>query len=129
MREISNALPVTPVTLAARVFATHDEPVTEAEMASAIDAFRAASPDRIWLLREKTGIEVWRAARRVLELRHLVVPAERWRSDLFEESGVPVIEDAWQWNPSELLLRDYYANSLLTFDEIRQRGWAARRGD
>jgi hypothetical protein len=39
---------------------------------------------------------------------------------------VPVIEEAWQWNPNESLLRAYYANSLLTFDEVKQRGWPER---
>jgi uncharacterized protein YkuJ len=63
----------------------------------------------------------------VLELRHLLQPAQRWRSDLFEGEGVPVIEDAWQWNPNEILLRDYYANSLLTFDEVKRRGWPERQ--
>ena len=63
----------------------------------------------------------------MLERRHLIEPAEKWRSDLFEGEGVPVIEDAWQWNPREILLRDYYANSLLTFDEVKQRGWPERK--
>ena len=128
MTEISNALPVTPVTLLARIFAEHpDEPLTDDEIVDAIDGYRSAWHDRVWLLREKTGEEIWRAARRVVELRHLIQPAERWRSDLFEGSGVPVIEEAWQWNPRETLLRDYYANSLLTFDEVKRRGWPERR--
>ena len=42
-------------------------------------------------------------------------------------SGVPVIEEAWQWNPRETLLRDYYANSLMTFDEVKRRGWPERK--
>jgi len=128
MNEISNALPVTPVTLLARIFADHpDEPLTESEIVSAIDDFRRSAPDRVWLLREKTGADVWRTARPVVELRHLIRPAERWRSDLFEGSGVPVIEEAWQWNPAELLLRDYYANSLMTFAEVKRRGWPERK--
>lgn len=128
MTEISNALPVTPVTLLARIFSEHpDEPLTDGEIIDAIDGYRAAWSDRVWLLREKTGEEIWRAARRVVELRHLVQPAERWRSDLFEGSGLPVIEEAWQWNPRESLLRDYYANSLLTFEEVKCRGWPERR--
>jgi len=82
--------------------------------------------DRPWLLREKTPKEVWKAARHVLGLRHLIVPVEQWRDDLFDRGGVPEIEDAWQWNPHQRLLRDYYANSLLTFDEVAQRGWPER---
>lgn len=127
MGEISRALPVTPVTLVASIFAAQRDPITDAEIVAAIDRRRAEWSDRLWLLREKTGAEIWRAAKFVLELRRLIVPAERWRSDLFEDSGVPVIEDAWQWNPAETLLRDYYANSLLTFDEVKQRGWPERR--
>ena len=80
------------------------------------------------LLREKSGAEAWRAARQILELRRLIQPAQRWRSDLFEGEGVPVLEDAWQWNPDQFLLRDYYANSLLTFAEVKQRGWRERYG-
>ena len=122
MREISAALPVTPVPLVARVLTEH--PVaTEAEIITNIDAYVSSWRDRVWLIREKSGREMWTAARRVLELRQLIQPAEKWRYDLFEGEGVPVIEDAWQWNPKEILLRDYYANSLLTFDEVKQRGW------
>lgn len=120
MTEISDAIPVTPVTLAA--VALQKGPLTDTEIAQAIEKYR----DRVWLLREKTGAEVWRAARRILELRHLIEPAERWRSDLFEGEGVPVVEDTWQWNPKEILLRDYYANSLLPFDEVKKRGWPER---
>jgi glycerol-3-phosphate O-acyltransferase len=128
MTEISNALPVTPVTLLARIFADHPgEPLTDEEIVEAIDGYRETWSDRVWLLREKSGEELWRAARRVVELRHLIQPAERWRSDLFEGSGVPVIEEAWQWNPRETLLRDYYANSLMTFDEVKGRGWPERK--
>jgi glycerol-3-phosphate O-acyltransferase len=118
MREISEAFPATPVTMAARVFVAEGV-VSDAEMAAALERQR----DRLWLLREKTGEEVWRAARRILELRHLIQPAEKWRSDLFQGEGVPVLEDAWQWNPDEILLRDYYANSLLTFEEVKKRGF------
>jgi glycerol-3-phosphate O-acyltransferase len=116
LTEISRALPATPVTIAARIF-SRTGVVTDSEMAAAIEKER----DHLWLLREKTGEEVWRAARRILELRHLIQPAEKWRSDLFQGDGVPVIEDAWQWNPAELLLRDYYANSLLSFGEAAGR--------
>ncbi len=128
MTEISNALPVTPVTLLARIFADRsDTPLTDEEIIDAIDGYRTTWHGRVWLLREKTGADIWRAARRIVELRHLIEPAERWRSDLFEGSGVPVIEEAWQWNPRETLLRDYYANSLMTFEEVKQRGWPERR--
>lgn len=121
MAEIASALPVTPVTLAARVFAQRGV-VSDAEMVAAIERERG----RLWLLREKTGEDVWREARWILELRRLIQPAQRWRSDLFDGEGVPVVEDAWQWNPDEILLRDYYANSLLTFAEVKQRGWPER---
>ena len=126
MTEISDALPVTPVALAARVFAEAKGPLTDAEIAGAIDGYRERWRDRVWIIREKTGMEIWRAARNILELRHLVEPAEQWRSDLFEGEGVPVLEDAWQWNPREILLRDYYANSLLTFAEVKKREWPER---
>lgn len=122
MREISNAIPVTPVPLVA-TFLRQSEPLTDEEIAQRIDAFRAQHPERLRVLREKNGAEIWRAAKFVLELRHLVEPAPKWRSDLFEGSGVPVIEDAWQWNPHERLLRDYYANSLTPFDDVKERGW------
>jgi glycerol-3-phosphate O-acyltransferase len=128
MTEISNALPITPVTLLARIFADHsNEPQTDTEIIDAIGRYQYTWRDRVWLLREKTGEAIWRAARPVVELRHLIQPAERWRSDLFEGSGVPVIEEAWQWNPREILLRDYYANSLMTFAEVKSRGWAERK--
>src|SRR5947209_6411008 len=127
MLEISNALPVTPVTLLARIFADAEGPLTESEIVDGIERYRETWRDRVWLLREKTGEAIWRAARPVVELRHLIEPAERWRSDLFEGSGVPVIEEAWRWNPRETLLRDYYANSLMTFDEVKQRGWPERK--
>src|SRR5262245_456248 len=126
MREISAALPVTPVPLVARILTEH--PIaTEEEIVSEIGRYQTLWRDRVWLLREKTPQDIWTLARRVLELRHLVEPAQRWRSDLFEGEGVPIIEDAWQWNAKEILLRDYYANSLLTFDEVKQRGWPERK--
>jgi len=126
MREISAAIPVTPVPLVARILAEH-EPLTDAEIAERIDEARQTWGDRMRVLREKNGAEIWRAALNVLELRRLIEPAPKWRSDLFDGSGVPVIEDAWQWNPNERLLRDYYANSLLTFDEVKSRGWPEER--
>jgi glycerol-3-phosphate O-acyltransferase len=126
MREIGAALPVTPVPLVARIFSEH-ELLSDSEIVAELAAGREHWSDRPWLLREKTAEEVWRAARHVLELRHLIVAGERWRSDLFDESGVPVIEDVWRWNPAQVILRDYYANSLLTFDEVKFRGWPDRK--
>src|ERR1051326_5358868 len=130
MREISAAIPVTPVPLVARMFRER-ELLSEREIIEKLreemGRLRAVPYTKPWLLREKTAEEVWRAARHVLELRRLIVPGERWRSDLFDESGVPVIEDVWRWNPDEVILRDYYANSLLTFDEVKFRGWPERK--
>ena len=126
MKEISDALPITPVALIARIFAEAKGPLTDAEIIAAADRYRDAWRDRVWITRERSGAELWKAARNVLDLRHLIEPAEQWRSDLFDGEGVPVLEDAWQWNPKELLLRDYYANSLLTFDEVKKRGWPER---
>jgi len=125
MHQISAALPVTPVTLVAHIFRQRGV-LTDAQMEAAIDEEHARLSGRVWQLREKTPAEIWRAARNVLELRRLVHRVEQWRSDLFDGGGVPVIEDAWQWNPEEILLRDYYANSLLTFDEVAKRGWPER---
>ena len=128
MERIAAALPITPVTLAARIFADSREPLTDADLASRMERYREQWRDRVWLLRENSGEELWRAAKRLLELRHLIQPAERWRSDLFEGEGVPVVEDALRWNPNEILLRDYYANSLLSFDEVKARGWPDSSG-
>ena len=125
MTEISNALPVTPVTLVATLF-RHQETMSLTEILRELERLREEHRDR-WLLREKTPREVWNAARHVLELRHLIVPAERWKDDLFDQGGIPEIEDAWQWNPDQLLLRDYYANSLLPYAEVKARGWPERR--
>jgi len=113
MSEISKAVPVTPVTLVARIFADHDgRALTEAELAAEIAAYRERWRDRIWLLREKTPEELWRAARDVLELRHLIV-----------NDGA-----AWRWNGEQRLLRDYYAHSLMTFEDVKRRGWPERKG-
>jgi glycerol-3-phosphate O-acyltransferase len=113
MARISAALPVTPVSLIARVFASHAAGawLIDAEILAEIEAYRAAASQRVWLLRERTAADLWRAAREVLVLRHLIE----------EEPG------RWRWSPSDLLLRDYYANALLTFDEVRQRGWPEHR--
>ena len=121
MTEISGAMPVTPVPLVASVFAARGGALSDGEMAAEIERRMEEGHGRPWLLRERTGAEVWKAARKVLELRHLIVPVERWRDDLFDTGGVPSIEDAWQWNPDETLLRDYYANSLLPFGEAKER--------
>ena len=126
MNGISGALAVTPVTLVATIF--RKRPIlSEPEMLREIAALRDAWSERNWLLREKSAEEIWRAARQVLELRHLVAPAEQWQDDLFDRGGAPRLEDAWQWNPAEVLLRDYYANALLTFREVQTRGWPERR--
>jgi glycerol-3-phosphate O-acyltransferase len=126
MTEISEALPVTPVTLVASIFGRH-RVLTDEEMLREIERLRAEWADRPWLLREKTPKELWKAARQVLELRHLIVRVDRWRDELFEDKGgMPEIEDAWQWNPEQHLLRDYYANALMTFDAVRARGWPER---
>lgn len=126
MGEISGAIPVTPVTLVATLFRGHAM-LSESEILRELAVLREAWRDRPWLLREKTPQEVWKAARQVLELRHLIMPAERWRDDLFDRGGAPQLEDAWQWNPQQHLLRDYYANALMTFEDVRARGWAERK--
>jgi len=112
MDEISSALPLTPVTLVARVF-TQQESLTEAEMIAALDRERTAFADRVWLTRERNGAEIWNVARDILSIRHLVV----------EKDGL------WSWNANEKMLRDYYANSLLTFAEVKRRGWPERKRD
>ena len=120
MNEISDALPVTPVTLVASVF--RRRPVlTQEQMLEELAKLREEFRDRPWLLREKTPKEVWKAARQVLELRRLIIPTEQWHDELFEErGGMPELEDAWTWNPREHLLRDYYANALVPFREVRR---------
>jgi glycerol-3-phosphate O-acyltransferase len=129
MDEISKSIPITPVTLVARIFSEQKKPLTDEEIVAEIARYREEWRDRVWLLREKTAPDIWRAALPVLELRHLIEPAPRWRSDLFEGEGVPVVEEAWQWSPRETLLRDYYANALLTFAEVKRRGWPERKRD
>src|SRR5688500_7364774 len=125
MSEISKALPVTPVTLVATAF-TRREVLTEVQMLTKIARLREEWRERTWLLREKTPAEIWKAARFVLELRHLLVPVEQWHDELFDQGGMPTLEDAWQWNPEERLLRDYYANALLPFEAVQQRGWQVK---
>jgi len=112
MHEISRALPLTPVTLVARLFAQR-ESWTEPELTAALERERASFSDRVWLTREKDGAEIWKAARDILAIRHLIV----------ERDG------AWSWTADEIMLRDYYANSLLTFEEVKRRGWPERKRD
>ncbi len=108
MTEISHALPITPVTLVAKAFAgSGSEVLTDDQVAEAVERVRAACGPRPPLLREQTSAEIWAAARTLLLLRRLVEPAE----------------EGWRWNPGEKLLRDYYANSLLPFEEVKRRGW------
>ncbi|MCU1227328.1 MAG: putative acyltransferase [Acidobacteria bacterium] len=111
MTEISNAIPITPVTLVARIFQEHDAPLSEEEVLAAIAAYRERWHDRVWLLREKSPADLWRAARDVLTLRHLLV----------ESDG------KWSWPREEKALRDFYASSLMTFAEVKQRGWPERK--
>jgi glycerol-3-phosphate O-acyltransferase len=113
MERISGALPMTPVPIVARMFRERqaDEPLGEMEIISGIDDVQREFSKRLWLTREKSAREIWEAAHNVLELRHLVVK---------RESG-------WRWNPDEILLRDYYANTLIPYREVRERGWPDRR--
>jgi glycerol-3-phosphate O-acyltransferase len=132
MTEISDAMPVTPVSIVATLFKRHGVR-TEEQIFAGIAQLREEWSERPWLLREKTPQEIWKAAKQVLELRRLIVPYEQWHDDLFDRGGIPTIEDAWQWNPDEPLLRDYYANALLPFEDVKRRGWPQRskesRGD
>jgi glycerol-3-phosphate O-acyltransferase len=108
MRRISDALPVVPVPLLARIFAIAGERgLTEAEILERLAAEQRALANRLWLTRERTPELLWRSAREVLELRKLIsFDGERW-----------------EWTASEHLMRDYYAASLATFDEVKARGW------
>ncbi|MEO8378853.1 MAG: 1-acyl-sn-glycerol-3-phosphate acyltransferase [Acidobacteriota bacterium] len=126
MSEISKALAPTPVSLVATLFA-RQEVLTEEQILSGLASLREEFRERPWLLREKTPKEMWKAARHVLELRHLIVPVEQWRDDLFDRGGVPEIEDAWQWNPHQRLLREYYANALMPYEAVKRRGWPERK--
>jgi glycerol-3-phosphate O-acyltransferase len=112
MARISNALPITPVPVVARMFRERyaDEPLGELEIISGIDDVQREFRGRLWPTREKSPQEIWHSARHVLELRHLIVK---------RESG-------WRWNPDELLLRDYYANALVPYLEVKERGWEGK---
>jgi glycerol-3-phosphate O-acyltransferase len=124
MTQISDAFPITPVSLVATLFA-RDGIMTEEQIRNGIAKLREEWSERPWLLREKTPAEIWEAAKFVLKLRRLIVPVEQWHDDLFDRGGIPEIEDAWQWNPDEILLRDFYANSLMPFESVKKRGWRA----
>jgi glycerol-3-phosphate O-acyltransferase len=126
MTEISNAFPVTPVALVATLFARHGV-LTEEQIFEGIAKLREEWRARPWLLREKTPKEIWRAAHFVLTLRKLIVPVDQWHDDLFDQGGIGTIQDAWEWNPEEKLLRDYYANALVPFEDVKRRGWPERR--
>ncbi|MEO6487487.1 MAG: 1-acyl-sn-glycerol-3-phosphate acyltransferase, partial [Thermoanaerobaculia bacterium] len=68
MGEISSALPITPVTLLARVFADHADrsEISEQEIVAAIERYRVSWSERLWLMREKNAADLWRAAREIL---------------------------------------------------------------
>ena len=128
MTEISNALPVTPVTLrGADLRATR----RAADRARDRRRDRPLSRDvarRVWLLREKTPARRSGAPRGRCSSCGISSSRPSDGAPISSKaSGVPVIEEAWQWNPRETLLRDYYANSLLTFDEVKRRGWPERK--
>jgi len=112
MAAISAALPPTPVCLAAAVFLRRGKtiPLSDAAIGAFIESLRKELGESVWLLREKRGEELWEAAKELLVLRRLV---ER-------------VDGGWRWVPHEILLRDYYANSIRPFDEIAQRGWPDR---
>jgi glycerol-3-phosphate O-acyltransferase len=104
MRRISAAAPVTPVAVVASVLGT--DWLAESEVLSGIDGELTRLSGRTFS-KPFTAGEIWEEARLVLELRHLV------EGD----------DDRWRWNPEEDVLRRYYANGLLTFDEVATRGW------
>jgi len=112
MERISDALPVTPVTLVAHIFAANGSAgeLAEERIVDEIERLQEKWAERPWLLRERAAIDIWRAAREILLLRHLI----------------EVVVGGWRWNPAEESLRDYYANSLLTWAEVKRRGWPER---
>ncbi len=108
---MSEALPATPVTLAARIFReSGGRALSEAEILREIERIRAADR-RPWLIREHAASDIWRAAKKVLRLRRLI------------EVGA----GGWRWVPAEGALLDYYANALVPYEEIEARGWIERR--
>ncbi|MBI2214254.1 MAG: 1-acyl-sn-glycerol-3-phosphate acyltransferase [Acidobacteria bacterium] len=113
MEKISDAYPLTPVAIAAWVFAQHEKGawIEEETLTREIEQARTSQfTGRVWIARESTGAEIWDGARLVLELRHLV---ER------EESR-------WRWSQRELTLLEYYSNSAMPFADVESRGWKAR---
>ncbi len=109
MDGISSAMPVTPVTVVARILAD-SEPLSEQRIVEEIARYQAEWQHRVWLTREKTPAEIWQRARGILELRRLL-----------SAEG-----DSWSWSREERMLRDYYANSLLPFQDVKRRGWPER---
>ena len=109
MSEISAALPVTPVAVVARVFAEHAgrTEIAEQDIVAAIERYRTEWRDRTWLMRERSSSDIWRAARDILVLRHFL----------------EVVVGGWRWREGETMLRDYYARSLMTYEEVKRRGW------
>lgn len=109
MTRISSALPVTPVTLVARVFADHADAgeIAEQTIIAEIERYQTEWTNRVWLMRDRAATDIWRAGRDILVLRRLI----------------EVVVGGWRWNQAELLLRDYYANSLMTYEEVKARGW------
>ena len=112
MRHISDALPLTPVPVVARVFSEGhgDGWLSEQRIIEDIGRIQEKQRERVWLTRERSADEIWRSARTLLELRHLIV-----------QEG-----STFRWNPQQALIRDYYANSLLSYDEVKARGWPQR---
>lgn len=124
MNEIADALPITPVPLVARIFADHPEAneIAEQRIIEEIAKYRERWGHRVWLTREKSAVEIWHAARDVLVLRHLISVAP----PISAEAAGGIAGATWRWNPAESLLRDFYANSLMTFAEVKRRGWPER---
>lgn len=110
MTEISDAIPVTPVALVARIFAENGGEMAEEAIVEEIGRDRERWASRVWLTRERSPADIWNAAREVLVLRRLVEH----------------VSGRWRWSGSELLLRDFYANSLLSYAEVKRRGWPER---
>ena len=104
-------IPVTPVALVARIFADHrGDALAEETIVGDIERYRAEWSDRVWLLREKMPRDIWNAAKELLLLRRFITGG----------AGL------WLWNPADAVLRDFYANSLLTYEEVKRRGWPER---
>jgi glycerol-3-phosphate O-acyltransferase len=110
MTAISDSLPITPVCLVASIFREAEGPISVGEIERRIEEEQIRMSGRTWLTRERSATEIWESARRLLRLRNLI---------RIEHRG-------WIWNPEEKLLCDYYANSLMTFDEVKRRGWIER---